>query len=667
MNDKLSAALLYASMGWHVVPISNRGNKKIPLIKQWETKATTNPAIIDSWWNAWSEANVGIATGKISGLVVIDIDAKRNGEDALRDLQDQYGKLPGTVESVTGGGGRHLLYRYPAQYSIRNSASKLGIGLDIRGDGGQIVAPPSVHASGIAYMWEASSNPEDTSLAELPEWVCKLIADAPAATGQPNRAAAPQAGQAVTAGKRNTTLAALAGVMRRRAMSPDAIEAALLAENRVRCVPPLGDDEVRVIAHSVSRYNSQSVPTDDELAEKWLQNNPGTAYGLGEFRKYKDGVWPVIPTNQIEGELLQIMEDAKRNGFKPSAFKLKSIMELSRIKCQVDDDRWNNNPDIVVCANGVLHIPTKTIQGHNPDHYQTSAVAYDYDPGAHADTWEYFLYTTVPDAVPFLQEFAGYALTIITQYELAVWLYGPAGSGKSTFICGMEAALGNRAGILGLADIERSRFALSDLPDKTLLVSTEQPSLYISSSWILNALISGELVTIDRKFKDPITLRSRAKILWAMNELPRLGEAENGLFRRVKVVEFPPLPEASRDPRIKEKILTEGSGILNWALDGLHRLRVQGKFEIPQCVATATDEFKRGNDVPSIFVEDCCVVDAQGSIKAQVLYEHYRQWCIDNGHRTQSSTSLAQDWKRMGFQMKHTMYGNFYQGLRLKP
>ena len=129
--------------------------------------------------------------------------------------------------------------------------------------------------------------------------------------------------------------------------------------------------------------------------------------------------------------------------------------------------------------------------------------------------------------------------------------------------------LGNRAGLLGLADIENNRFALANLPGKTLAISTEQPGDYIASAHILNALISGEPVNIDRKFRDAVQIIPKAKLCWAMNELPRVSDPNSGIFRRVKVVEFPQIPEDKRNPTLKDGIKAEGPGILNWALSGL--------------------------------------------------------------------------------------------------
>jgi putative DNA primase/helicase len=155
--------------------------------------------------------------------------------------------------------------------------------------------------------------------------------------------------------------------------------------------------------------------------------------------------------------------------------------------------------------------------------------------------WKYFLGCTIPDAAEFMQEFAGYCLTTDTGHEIAVWLYGLPGSGKSTFLIGMQVMLGERAGVLGLADIERSRFALADLVGKTLIVATEQPETSIIASHILNAIVSGEPVSVERKFRDAVIIQQRAKAVWAMNVLPRVPDPNNGLFRRVKVVRFPPI------------------------------------------------------------------------------------------------------------------------------
>jgi len=220
-----------------------------------------------------------------------------------------------------------------------------------------------------------------------------------------------------------------------------------------------------------------------------------------------------------------------------------------------------------------------------------------------------------------------------TVHELVVWLFGRPGSGKSTLLAGLKAMLGHRAGLLGLAELERSRFTLADLPGKTLMVASEQPSSYLASTNTLYAIISGEPLQVERKYRDPFTVIPRSKVCWAMNELPRVADANSGLFRRVKVVTFPELSEEDRDPEIKRRTEQEGAGILNWSLEGLRRLNERGYFEVPEGIQDATRQFRTNNDVPALFVEDRCVKGTDFKLQAGQLYTEYKEWCLENGHR----------------------------------
>lgn len=405
-----------------------------------------------------------------------------------------------------------------------------------------------------------------------------------------------------------------------------------------------------------------STPTDDELRDRFLVRQPLTAYGLGEFRRYAGGIWESIPPDTIRKEVMSVLEQAKPEKVRPNASRLASVSELVRVKISVPDNAWDSISESLVCQNGTLNITTRELGEHSPSHYATSGVTYAYDPCADAPMWGYLLRTNVPDASGFLQEYAGYCLTTETSLETAVWLYGPRGSGRSTVIVGLQAMLGKRAGLLGLADIERSRFALANLPGKTLAVSTEQPTLYMTSTHILNAIISGETVTVERKYLDAVTITPHAKLIWAMNELPRVGDASNGLFRRVKVVKFPPLATAP-DPEVKRVIATEGAGILNWALDGLERLRARGRFEIPSCVEDATAQFQKTNDVPAEFVSERCLTGPDYKVQSGDLYAAYRDWAIATGHKPQSSTSLAGEWERLGFERYRAAGKTFWRGV----
>jgi len=407
-------------------------------------------------------------------------------------------------------------------------------------------------------------------------------------------------------------------------------------------------------------------PTDDELRDRWRSRNALVVYGMGDWRIYSTGLWGVVDETRVQQQIMGVLEDAKHESIRPTSSLLSSVSELSRIAVFQPAEMWDADPDLLVCTNGMLHIPSKILRPHDKEAYLTTGVPYAYDPQAGCPVFIDALTRLPYRVVQFLQEFAGYCLTTDTSYEIGVWLLGVKGSGKSTIIEGFNAMLGDRAGVLSLKQISQSRFGLSNIEGKTLIYAFESPSMYLETTDILNAIVSGEAIPVERKYRDPVTVIPRAKILWAMNKLPRIADAGDGIFRRARIVQFTPLPEASRDPGVKDAIKQEGPGILNWALAGLDRLRKRGRFFIPPEIRNATDEFQAGNDPESGFVTECCDIDITYKAQSTPLYKAYRQWCFDNGHKAKSSTNVSQEWPRLGFHRSRQKGVTYYLGLDVK-
>lgn len=400
----------------------------------------------------------------------------------------------------------------------------------------------------------------------------------------------------------------------------------------------------------------------DDLRDLWREKYPDVAHGHGEWRQYKDSHWQAIEDIVVESQIIDVLESARNQGVKVTSSLLSSVMRLSRAAAHAPREKWDMNPDLLVCGNGTLNLRTRKLRESWPGDYITSRLPYDYDPKAECKVFQRVLELALPDTVDFLQEFTGYCLTPDTRHETALWFKGPRGSGKSSIIEGLVAMLGARHGILGLGEIESSPFALSRIPGKTLLTSTEQPSSYLKSTHVIDALISGEPLIVDRKHKDAEEVVPVAKVVWAMNELPRIGNTTSGIFRRVKIVEFPNL-KGERRPEIKEHIKAEGAGILNWALDGLERLLDRGSFDFPASVKAATTEFEYSNDLPAQFVDEECETGANEEVSASLLYNRYSDWCKGNGHRPLSNNRVAEDWIRLGFK-RHTIKGRrFWLGV----
>ena len=177
-------------------------------------------------------------------MVILDVDPKHGGDESFENLNYDFSNIPMVR---TGGDGRHFYFKSP-KGGLRNSVGSLGPGLDIRAEGGQVVAPPSIHPeTQKAYVWEVYPNGE---LPEFPkELLDKLI--------RPKEKTLPllgTEGEQIQDGQRNSHLTSLAGSIRKRGMSEEAMMAALQVENRVKCNPTLPEEEVKRICESVSKY-----------------------------------------------------------------------------------------------------------------------------------------------------------------------------------------------------------------------------------------------------------------------------------------------------------------------------------------------------------------------------------------------------------------------------
>jgi hypothetical protein len=174
----LATALDYAARGWHVFPAPPDGSKKsLKSAKFSNGRAwgmTTDPDEIARDYRRWPDANIGIATGAISGVFVVEADTKEgheiDGIASLRALEARHGALPPTLTAISPSGSLHWYFRQPADIAINNTTSKLAPGVDVRGDGGMVLAPPSLRPGKGAYVWTSELAPTDA-----PSWLIELV------------------------------------------------------------------------------------------------------------------------------------------------------------------------------------------------------------------------------------------------------------------------------------------------------------------------------------------------------------------------------------------------------------------------------------------------------------------------------------------------------------
>src|SRR6478672_6303042 len=245
-----NAAVAYAARGFAVFPCTPRG--KVPATHHGCRDATKDIAQIARWWGENPNYNVAGATGAVSKVFILDVDGL-DAEASLRKLEEQYSALPSTVESITPR-GRHLFFKCE-NGNVRNSAGAIAPGLDVRGDGGYVVLPPSTHPSGRPYVWSVDSADH---FAEAPAWLMNLLG-----CGN-NRNCRRQAKSpehwhftitsTIRNGARNSTLTSICGKLLHSGLTELAfLYDVMCCINIARCEEPLSESEVHIIVASVAR------------------------------------------------------------------------------------------------------------------------------------------------------------------------------------------------------------------------------------------------------------------------------------------------------------------------------------------------------------------------------------------------------------------------------
>ena len=250
----LEAAIEYLNRGWSVVPAGERAKR--PIIR-WQRFQHQLPTLaqLEGWYERWPKANLAVVTGEISGITVVDIDPKHGGTESMAALEARHGALPDTIESITGGGGRHIYFAHPG-HEVRNRTG-LAPGIDLRGDGGCIIVPPSVHPSGKPYAWRPGHAPGEINLAMLPVWLEQPRFSDDRAPGHSLAYWRKLVREGVKDGQRNSTIASFTGHLLWHGVDPDVIMELMLAWNLVRCRPPLRVEEVIHTVQSIERTHQQ--------------------------------------------------------------------------------------------------------------------------------------------------------------------------------------------------------------------------------------------------------------------------------------------------------------------------------------------------------------------------------------------------------------------------
>lgn len=257
----MEAALEYAQMGMSVIPLHG----KRPYFDNWYEVATRDHDTIERWWHQSPTDNIGIATGLKSQLFVVDIDPRNGGEDSLEMLTQRHGAMPTTWEVVTGSGGRHFYFRMP-NFPVGNVVG-LEPGIDIKGTGGQVVSPPSIHPdTHRPYVWDGLNEISQEPLADAPDWLLQQL-QGKLKNGDPKHAA--PIPLRIPKGVQHHTLVSLAGRLRSMGLDVEEILHVLLKVNDRRCEVPGPVKNIEAIAKSMAKYQPHDRNLYAEAQKLW--------------------------------------------------------------------------------------------------------------------------------------------------------------------------------------------------------------------------------------------------------------------------------------------------------------------------------------------------------------------------------------------------------------
>jgi len=670
-----SAAAGYRRRGWAPIPVKGRSKEpNLAELAPYLGRRATGEEI-----SSWTWPGVGIVTGPLSGVLVLDVDGPE-GEAVLKE----HGH-PITPMVRTGGGGLHLYFRHP-DADVRTGI-RVAPGLDVKASGGYVVAPPSVGPAGRPYEWIIS--PEDAEPAEVPGWLMVVI-ERPRRNGT-----AGPVGARIPPGRRNAELTSFAGTMRRRGAGEEEMFAALAVSNARRCDPPLEEEEVRKIAASVARYE----PTDDgpppsangrgagEPPARFNLTDMGNAerfvarhgedvrycYPWGKWLVWTGSRWERDDAGRVHklakgtvrgiyGEAAAAEDEDRRKALAQHATrseaesKIRAMLELAKPEVPVFPGELDANPWLLNAPNGTLDLENGELRPHRREDLLTKMAGAQYDPDAPAPTWAAFLGRVLPgeELRGFVRRAGGYSATGDTSEQCMFINHGPGANGKSTFQEALAEALGDYAMRTPTETLLSKR--VGGVPND---VARLKGARFVAAAETEEGRRLAESLVKDLTGQDTISARfMRAewfdfkpthKLWLSTNHKPEIRGTDSAIWRRIRLIPWAvAIPSAEQDRKLAEKLRGELAGVLAWAVEGCLEWRRQG-LRAPEEVRQATREYRAEMDVLAAFLGDCCRRDEEEMAFAGELWDAWKRWCEETGERPESQKRFGGRLSERGF------------------
>ncbi len=713
-----------------VIPIGRNKNATVSW-KEYQHRLATDDEL--EHWFGVQKFNIGIVTGQLSDVFVLDIDFKDGGYETLQSLETKFGILPPTWIAKTSGGGEHRYFQFPKNAEIRNSKGRLGetktnknhSGIDIRGEGGYVVAPPSIHANGNPYEWALP--PWKEEIAEAPQWLLNEIAKISSSDSSSSSQKGPckpsifgRADDGRELIMSNTVWWALHQLARKngqdckpedeevleiawprylsqvkerdgRTLEEDnrgATEMHRKIKNKLKCWSQVIANVTRETEELERRRqaiaNGEIPPpegSDDSLADIFASKNITRFRYYGEtsfWFSYQNNKWERDINRSVEHEIrcsnrIESANQEARKGI-ASASRMNSVKRLAETdpRLTAPKDGFDADPMLLNTPDGIIDLKTGEIKPNSWTDYCSKATAVPLGSGVPKLFLQFLEKTFGSDQqlIAYVQRILGYALTGLTSEQALFFFYGSGANGKSVLLSTVSGILGDYASKAPLDTFTQTNrqehpTELARLIGARLVVSEETN---VGGKWDearIKSLTGSDTVTARLMRQDYFEYRPQFKLIFAGNHPPAITSTDQAMRRRIQIVPFKEtIPAAERDPFLAEKLSDEWPQILNWMVEGCARWQSE-RLNPPEAIIRATGKYFDEEDIFGRWVDERCIEKSSAQTPSRKLYQNYRDYVQDCGANPIAETAFAREMEARGFTRARTAKCNVWCGINL--
>lgn len=364
-------------------------------------------------------------------------------------------------------------------------------------------------------------------------------------------------------------------------------------------------------------------------AEEYLKNHHVTCCREDrQFYLYEEGYYKKIHDLEVKNQIMAMFPSHANSNREQVMENVRAIANFS-----IKDTEFDN---LINFKNGIFNTDDYSFIQHTPKIFSTTRLDYDYDPKADWTKWGLFLSSSQPQNtanIRNLQEFAGYCLTKNTLFDKCLILIGDGANGKSVFVDTLCAVVGeNNYSSVAMGDLAQPN-KRSTIAGKLINVDTDVCKRVESFEAPIRAICSGAPITLSPKYVPEFKIRPYCKLIMCINEFPHIDDLSHAFFRRLIIVRFPVSFRNDPDIMLRQKLKNELSGIFNWMIDGLKRLRKNCGFSVNDEMRKEVISLREQSNPILIFSSEELVHDPQSYIDKRELYNMYASWCRDNGNK----------------------------------